>query len=82
MDSQEVLMHYKEGQFKGYQGFNIYYQSWLPEDEIKAVLLIAHGFAEHSGRYGNVVNYFVPKGCVVGLWTIEDMVNRMEARSG
>jgi acylglycerol lipase len=26
------------------------------------VLLVAHGFAEHSGRYGNVVNHFVPKG--------------------
>jgi acylglycerol lipase len=27
--------------------------------------LIAHGFAEHSGRYGNVVNYFVPKNYAV-----------------
>ena len=55
-------MLHQEGQFKGYRDFNIYYQSWLPESKTRAVLLIAHGFAEHSGRYGNVVNYFVPRG--------------------
>jgi alpha-beta hydrolase superfamily lysophospholipase len=58
-------MQHKEGQFKGYRNFDIYYQYWLPDDETKAVLLIAHGFAEHSGRYGNVVKYFVPKGYAV-----------------
>jgi acylglycerol lipase len=55
-------MKHKEGNFKGYQDFNIYYQCWLPEKKTRPVLLIAHGFAEHSGRYGNVVNYFVPRG--------------------
>ncbi len=58
-------MKYKDGSFKGYKNFNIYYQSWLPEGGIKAVLLIAHGFAEHSGRYGNVVNHFIPKDYAV-----------------
>ena len=47
-------MIHREGNFKGYQDFNIYYQCWLPEGDTRAVLLIAHGFAEHSGRYGNV----------------------------
>ena len=28
-------------------------------------MLIAHGYAEHSGRYQNVVNHFVPKGYAV-----------------
>jgi acylglycerol lipase len=55
-------MKHQEGNFKGYKDFNIYYQSWIPEGNAKAVLLIAHGFAEHSGRYGNAVNHFVPKG--------------------
>lgn len=58
-------MKHKEGHFKGYKDFNIYYQQWLPEKKAKAVLLIAHGFAEHSGRYMNVVDYFVPKGYAV-----------------
>jgi acylglycerol lipase len=58
-------MKHKEGNFKGYKDFNIYYQSWLPDNKPKAVLLVAHGFAEHSGRYGNVVNHFVPKDYAV-----------------
>jgi acylglycerol lipase len=58
-------MNHQEGHFKGRQGTNLYYQGWLPEGRSVAVLLIVHGLAEHSGRYGNVVNYFVPRGYAV-----------------
>jgi alpha-beta hydrolase superfamily lysophospholipase len=58
-------MKHQEGVFRGVRGANIYYQSWLPEGEPKAVLLIVHGLAEHSGRYENVVNHFVPLGYAV-----------------
>jgi alpha-beta hydrolase superfamily lysophospholipase len=58
-------MNHQEGYFKGRQGTNLYYQGWLPEDPSVAVLLIVHGLAEHSGRYGNVVNHFVPLGYAV-----------------
>jgi len=58
-------MKYIEGKFKGYKNFNLYYQCWLPSNEPKAVLLVAHGLAEHSGRYINIVNHFVPKGYAV-----------------
>jgi acylglycerol lipase len=58
-------MKHQEGSFKGIRGVNIYYQCWLPEGEPKAALLIAHGLAEHSGRYMNVVNHFVPLGYAV-----------------
>ncbi|MBW2622925.1 MAG: alpha/beta hydrolase, partial [Deltaproteobacteria bacterium] len=44
-------MEHKEAQFTGYRDFNIYYQYWLPEENVKAVLIVAHGYAEHSGRY-------------------------------
>ena len=54
-------MKHSDGKFEGLGGLNIYYQSWLPEGEASAVLLIAHGFGEHSGRYQNVVEYFVPR---------------------
>jgi len=57
-----------EGQFKGYKNLNLYYQSWLPSNEPRAVLLVVHGFAEHSGRYINVVNHFVPKGYAVYIF--------------
>lgn len=58
-------MKHKEGKFKGLKGLNLYYQCWLPDKSPKAVLLVAHGMAEHSGRYKNLVNYFVPKGYAV-----------------
>jgi lysophospholipase len=37
----------------------------MPENKPKAVLLIAHGYAEHSGRYTNLVNHFVPEGFAI-----------------
>ncbi len=58
-------MKHKEGRFKGLKNFSLYYQRWLPDGGPKAVLLVAHGLAEHSGRYKNLVNYFVPKGYAV-----------------
>jgi acylglycerol lipase len=58
-------MEHTEGGFKGYKGLNIYYQCWLPEGNAKAVLLVVHGWAEHSGRYMNLVDYFVPKGYAI-----------------
>jgi acylglycerol lipase len=58
-------MQHKEGFFKGLKDFSIYYQAWLPEKKPIAVLLVAHGFGEHSGRYLNVVNHFVPENFAV-----------------
>jgi acylglycerol lipase len=58
------MKHY-EGYLKENQDTSIYYQYWLPEERPKAVLLIAHGLAEHSGRYMNLVNHFVPSGYAV-----------------
>lgn len=54
-----------EGNFRGLKDFNIYYQQWLPEGDPRAVLLIAHGFGEHSGRYQNVVDFFHPRGFAI-----------------
>ncbi|GAH22492.1 unnamed protein product, partial [marine sediment metagenome] len=58
-------MKHVEGKFKGYKNLNLYYQCWLPSNEPRAILLVAHGLAEHSGRYINIVNHFVPKGYAV-----------------
>jgi acylglycerol lipase len=54
-----------EGNFKGVRNTGIYYQAWLPEGKINAVLLLVHGLGEHSGRYMNVVNHFVELGYAV-----------------
>jgi len=58
-------MIHAEGRFQTPGGANIYYQHWQPEVAPKAILFIVHGLAEHSGRYMNIVNYFVPRGYAV-----------------
>jgi acylglycerol lipase len=58
-------MDHTEGTFKSIRNSNIYYQAWLPDGKVKAVLLVVHGVAEHSGRYLNIVNHFVPLGYAV-----------------
>jgi alpha-beta hydrolase superfamily lysophospholipase len=58
-------MEYREGRFRGQQNLGLYYQSWLPAGHPKAILLVVHGLAEHSGRYLNLVDYFVPKGYAI-----------------
>lgn len=58
-------MEHSEGTFSGYGGLPLYYQSWRPEKGPRAVLVIVHGFGEHSGRYMNVVNHLVPKGYAI-----------------
>ena len=59
------MVKHKQGTMKGIRDANIYYQYWSPEDEPRAILIIVHGLAEHSGRYMNVVNHFVPEGYAV-----------------
>jgi alpha-beta hydrolase superfamily lysophospholipase len=49
----------------GLGGVNIFGQGWRPEGDPRAVLLIAHGLAEHSGRYQHVAEYFVGLGYAV-----------------
>lgn len=58
-------MQHNEGFFKGIRDTKIYYQGWQPEGDVLAVLLVVHGMGEHSGRYMNVVNHFVPLGYAV-----------------
>src|ERR1044071_9297972 len=69
-------MQHEEGTFAGLKDYRIYWQSWKPDDEAKAVLLIAPGFGEHSGRYQNVVDCFVPMG-----YTIYALDHRGHGRS-
>jgi len=54
-------MEHTEGRFQGLASTGLYYQCWLPQGEPKAVLVVVHGLAEHSGRYMNLVNYLIPR---------------------
>lgn len=63
------LMKHNEGHFQGIKSTKIFYQNWLPDGDTRGVLLVSHGFAEHSGRYENVVNAVVPENYAV--WALD-----------
>ena len=58
-------MKHQEGFLNKNSAAQIYHQCWLPEGDIKAVLLVVHGLAEHCGRYKNLVDHFLPLGYAV-----------------
>ena len=60
-----MIIKHLDGQFKGTGDLNLYYQCWLPADEPRAILVVVHGLADHSGRYSNLVNHLVPRGYAV-----------------
>lgn len=62
-------MLHEEGTFRGHNGLELYYQCWRPEGTPRAVLVIVHGFGEHSGRYINIVNHLVPRG--YAIWSFD-----------
>ena len=55
-------MEHEEGTFAGQGATELYYQRWRPDASPRATLAVVHGYGEHSGRYGNVVDWFVPRG--------------------
>ena len=63
--SWEEALRHEEGTFEGKGGLSIFHQQWLPDRDARAALLIVHGYGDHSGRYGNVVDEFVPRGFAV-----------------
>ncbi|MFX1465826.1 MAG: alpha/beta hydrolase, partial [Promethearchaeota archaeon] len=58
-------MKHIEGNFIGTDDVRLYYQVWRPETTAKAVVQVAHGLAEHSGRYLNIVNALIPRGYAI-----------------
>jgi acylglycerol lipase len=50
--------------FRAGDGLQLYTQSWLP-DHPRAVVIISHGYAEHSGRYQHFANHLVENGFAV-----------------
>lgn len=65
-----------ENKLSGLEGQPLFYQAWLP-DEIKRILVVAHGLGEHGGRYSNLVDYFAPLG-----YAIYALDHRGHGRSG
>ncbi len=64
-------------QLTGHGGIELYAQGWLPDGQVRDVIAIAHGYAEHGGRYGNLVERLVPQG--YALYALD---HRGHGRSG
>jgi acylglycerol lipase len=53
-----------ESRFEGARGQSLFRRSWLPPQP-EQVLVVAHGFAEHSGRYDALGAWFAARGVAV-----------------
>ncbi|MFQ6006737.1 MAG: alpha/beta hydrolase [Woeseia sp.] len=58
-------MKHGEGVLTASGGARLYYRHWLPDGEAQAVLLIAHGLAEHCGRYVHFAGFFTDRDYAV-----------------
>jgi len=58
-------MKHEEGFFKSIRDTSIFWQTWLPDSDPQAVFILVHGYDDHSGRFINIVNHFVPKGFAI-----------------
>jgi alpha-beta hydrolase superfamily lysophospholipase len=70
-------MQHSEGKFTASDGLEIYHQVWAADGTPKAAILIVHGLGEHSSRYHNYTDYFVPRG-----YTLYGFDLRGHGRSG
>ena len=58
-------MLHSEGTFVTPDHLTIYHQAWRPDNDPKAVVMLLHGLAEHSGRYAHVAHTFSDAGYAV-----------------
>lgn len=54
----------REGSYQGSEG-RVFYRVWEPEDTVKRVVVVVHGYAEHGGRYGHVAEALAGDGAAV-----------------
>src|SRR5690348_11067943 len=62
--SEETIEH-GEGMFDGTGGARLFERWWRPAGDPTAVVVIAHGYGEHSGRYGRVGPELARRGYAV-----------------
>jgi len=58
-------MNETEFTFQTKDGVSIFSRKWLPEGEVRGILQIAHGMAEHSARYADFAHFMNKNGFAV-----------------
>lgn len=59
------MSQHQEGTFTSFDGLSIYHQSWMPDEQPKAAVMVVHGLGEHSGRYAHVADRLTTAGYAV-----------------
>lgn len=60
MSTASAITHV-EGTLESDDGLRLFWRAWVPSAP-RALLLLVHGLAEHSGRYDHVAAYFAERG--------------------
>ena len=60
----ETLTH-EDGSLTGVRGLRLHHRTWLPERAPGGTVVIAHGFAEHGGRYARLAASLTAEGYAV-----------------
>ncbi len=55
--------------FAGVDGCRLFGRGWLPDGQAEAVVIVAHGLSEHSGRYRHVGTTFADHG--YATWALD-----------
>jgi acylglycerol lipase len=58
-------MSHRHGWLGSRDGMRLFWQSWLPEDRPRGVVVLVHGVAEHGGRYAHVAERLTAAGYAV-----------------
>jgi len=75
MNTQKMQFRHDQGYLTSKDGIQLFYQCWIPDVSTHTMVFV-HGLGEHSGRYGNPVSYFCPRG-----YAVYAMDNRGHGRS-
>jgi alpha-beta hydrolase superfamily lysophospholipase len=60
----EAVVRRTESHFRGFDGLGLFRRAWLPA-EPRRILVVVHGYAEHSGRYEGFGSWFAAQGYAV-----------------
>jgi alpha-beta hydrolase superfamily lysophospholipase len=65
MTTQQRSLVREEATLKNRAGMNLFERRWLPLDAPRAVVILVHGYAEHTGRYDHVGAWLAERGYAV-----------------
>ena len=63
------MNHFQEDYFKSFDQANIFYRTALPSKSIKSVVILIHGWGEHSSHHGEIIENILEAG--FGVYAID-----------